>query len=236
MKDRLFYFGFFLSCVVHLAVIRNMAANPAVPTPKRSQTLEVTYQRVKSASTKKEPTPPPKAEVIKEKKVVKPKNIKLLKRSQEQFAVFDKEVKDISKFAKKVSLDKKLTPKIKTLDLDRKMSVDLFRSEKITNPNYVSYSETTLQRIRRKAFENIDPDVLEEGQVYITFVLNSSGGLQKVQIIEEKTKASEYLRQVGIRSVKESAPFTNFPKGLSYPELTFSIGISFKVTEFNAEQ
>ena len=55
------------------------------------------------------------------------------------------------------------------------------------------------------------------------------GELQRVKVIENETKANDFLRAVGIRSIKESGPFPPFPKELRYPELTFNVVISFEL-------
>jgi hypothetical protein len=71
------------------------------------------------------------------------------------------------------------------------------------------------------------PD-FQAGEVYVTFVLESSGILKKVKIIEEKTAANSYLRNVALRSIMESNPFPPFPKGFDYPEFTFNLLITFQ--------
>ena len=66
------------------------------------------------------------------------------------------------------------------------------------------------------------------GEVYLTFILLSNGTLRDVKIIDEKTTANAYLRNLGLRSIKESNPFPSFPGDLTYPELTFSVVIAFE--------
>lgn len=227
MQNKIFYCCFILSCLIHFSVIKSMAAKKFVQPLQKSKQIEVTYQRATPVKVEKQkPAVENEARIIKDKPLQK--DVKLIKKSGEKFSVFDKEVKDISKFSKKVSLDKKRTPKIKTFDPERKMSVDLIRSEKITNPRYISYNQTIWQRIRNKAYSYFDREDFEEGQVYLTFIINSLGELEAIKIIEEKTFADEYLRSIGMRSVKDSAPFPPFPKDLTYPQLTFNVVISFK--------
>ncbi len=204
-----------------------MASKRIIDPPKKVNQIEVTYQKVASVKVEKQ-----KPIVEKESKAIKerplPKDVKLIKKTNEKFSVFDKEVKDISKFSKKVSLDRKMTPDLKTFDSERKMSVDLIRSEKITNPKYISYNQTLWQRIRSKAFSYFDLEDFEEGYIYLTFVVNSKGEIDAIKIIEEKTSANEYLRSIGLRSIKDSAPFPPFPKDLPYPQLTFNVVITFR--------
>jgi len=52
-----------------------------------------------------------------------------------------------------------------------------------------------------------------------------------VQIIPEKTNASEHLQEIAIHSLKEASPFPNFLKGMTLPEYTFNVEIDFKVND-----
>jgi len=143
------------------------------------------------------------------------------------------------------------TPFLKTtqkqpvrLDLDHKelrhnplyegkrfVSVPLLDSGKISNPKYLNYHEHIRNKIRNRAYLYVDNPQFDIGEVYLTFVLLSNGVLKQIQIIEDKTAANSFLKTVGLRSVKESSPFPPFPQGLEYPELSFNVIISFKISE-----
>ncbi len=143
------------------------------------------------------------------------------------------------------------TPFVKTaqkqpvsLDSDRKewrrsplhegkrfVSVPLLDSGKISNPKYLNYHEHIRNRIRSRAYLYVDNPQFDVGEVYLTFVLLADGALKQIKIIDQKTAANDYLRMVGLRSVKESSPFPPFPEDLEYPELSFNVIISFKVSE-----
>ena len=113
----------------------------------------------------------------------------------------------------------------------RHIDVPLLNSEKITNPNYLNYHDRVRSRIRDRAYFFVDHPDFRAGKVYLTFVLKSDGSLKAVQIIREKTQANDFLCGIGLRSIKESAPFPPFPPDLPYPELSFNIVISFEVDE-----
>lgn len=115
------------------------------------------------------------------------------------------------------------------LDGKRHVTVPLLDSEKISNPRYLNYHDRIRSKIRDRAYFYIDDPRFQNGEVYLTFVVLADGSLKAVQIINEKTKANEYLRTVGLRSINESSPFPPFPADLKYPELSFNIVISFKV-------
>ncbi|MBP9853494.1 MAG: energy transducer TonB [Candidatus Omnitrophica bacterium] len=227
MSNRLFYICLIVSCLIHFSLINFLTPKRVFTPPRKVKKIEVTYSKAPSEKNKNQ-----KPVVQKERKIIKAKplknEVKLIKKNEKKFSMFNQEVKDISKLSKKVSLDRKMTPSIKTFDSNRRISVDLIRSEKITNPKYISYNQTIWQRIRAKAYSYFDLEDFEEGQVYLTFIINASGELEALQIIEERTRADEYLRSVGMRSVKDSAPFPPFPSDLTFPQLTFNVVISFK--------
>ena len=119
--------------------------------------------------------------------------------------------------------------KVKGLNVNRKISVPALHSEKINTPAYANYYQVVRERIKQRAYLNYSQ--LVDGEVYLTFIVSADGNIGQVKIIEEKTSANEYLRNVVLKSVRESNPFPIFPKDLKYPELTFNVIISFQVSE-----
>ena len=236
MSDRLFYFCLITSAIFHLFLVHHLNSKKKVTPQKSTSQIEVTYQQIKTIDSKQSQVDFKKqSKILKEKKQAKPKNVKLLKKSSDKFPVFSKQVKDISKFTKKVSLDKKRMPQIKTLDFERKMSVEFVKSEKITNPGYISYKQTIWEMVRRQALSHENAEDFDEGQVYLTFIVNTDGKLGGVKIIEARTFASTALRNLAYGFVKDSAPFPPFPQDLGYPQLTFNVIISFSLNEFDPD-
>lgn len=100
-------------------------------------------------------------------------------------------------------------------------------TDKISNPSYMSYYQLVRERIRRAAYQNYSR--AETGEVYFSFVIFSNGALKEVQLVEEKSSSSQYLKGVALRSIKEAASFPAFPKELDYPQLSFNVVISFEI-------
>ncbi|MBF0122914.1 MAG: hypothetical protein HQL21_05860 [Candidatus Omnitrophica bacterium] len=119
--------------------------------------------------------------------------------------------------------------KVKGLKVTKEVSVPMLKSEKINTPSYVTYYQIVRDRIRDRAYINYTK--LSVGEVYLTFVIKADGELSDLQIMESKSQGNEFLRDVGLRSVKEAGPFPPFPKDLTYPELTFNVQISFQFRE-----
>ena len=118
--------------------------------------------------------------------------------------------------------------KIKTSLNKTEVSVPVLQSEVITNPKYFKYSDLIRDKIKQKAYHYIDHPQFADGEVSLTFSLSSSGILKQLRIVDGKTIANDYLRSVGLRSIKESSPFPSFPRDLPYPELSFNVVISFE--------
>lgn len=225
MRNTFFYCCLLISSIIHFVVIKSLNAEKKRKLPPPKKQIEVTYQKVKSVQVEeKKPEPKREVSIVKDKKIHR--NVKVLNKESDMFSVFDKEVKDISKFAKRVSLDKKRAPNVKTLDGQRKTFVDLVPSEKIQNPIYNDYHSALRNQIRAKVLEYIETFVgNEQGYMRISFIVNAMGELKAIRINEQHTQASLLLQELGLKSVEEAFPFSPFPKTLPYPELTFNIRI-----------
>ena len=101
-------------------------------------------------------------------------------------------------------------------------------SAKINNPAYAAYTEMVRSRIEEKVYDNFNK--LEPGDVYLTFAISSDGTLKGFQIIDEKTHASQNLKDSSRKSMRE-AEFPPFFKGMSLPEYTFNIEIQYQVRD-----
>lgn len=228
MDNKLFYAGLAASLLIHTFVIAYMfsAAAGISLQPQPRQGMEVTYQML-------QPQPPPAKSLVREVKAASAarpiKDVEVFSKKAEGFPATVNDVKDISRFGVKPYPEKKQAPQIAALDAGRKITVPLLTAEKMTNPRYLSYNQQIRRRIEERAYTYVHHPDFASGEVYLTFVLDSGGGLKGIQIIREKTSANLYLQQAGLRSIEESAPFPSFPQDLDYPELTFNVIISFEV-------
>jgi TonB family protein len=111
--------------------------------------------------------------------------------------------------------------------IKKRISLPAIEMAKIDNPSYISYYQIVREKIRRSAYQNYVHS--ETGEVYISFIISNDGYILGVHLVEEKTSANDYLKNVALRSVKEASPFPNFPKELDYPQLSFNIIISFEI-------
>lgn len=99
--------------------------------------------------------------------------------------------------------------------------------DKINNPSYISYYQIIREKIRHVADRKYSGSEL--GKVDLSFLILRDGSLEKLELTEEKSSPSPYLRGIASKSIKEAAPFPNFPQDLDYNHLSFNVVISFEV-------
>jgi len=94
------------------------------------------------------------------------------------------------------------------------------------NPAYMGYYRLIRERIKNSAFRNYNSQ--KKGEVLLSFLIGKNGSLEEVDLGPQSVKNRD-LRNIALRSVRESAPFPEFPEGLEqYTSLQFNISIYFK--------
>jgi len=84
------------------------------------------------------------------------------------------------------------------------------------------------QIVRDRIIDKLDARRMSgQGDVYVRFVITSSGALKDVSIIEEKSSDEGILKAAAFEAVKNSAPFPVFPENVSVPEISFTCQITF---------
>lgn len=227
MDNRFFVYALVFSFFVHTIFILFCSIPLFKFSEPKMKHIEVTFHKVRQPETKKQDMAIKDLDVLEKKKdsfksdnlLGKPKGV----------AFEDKNViaalSDSWKIAKKTSLS------FKDLEKDKRITIPVITSEKITNTKYLGFQDELRNKIRLRAYSYVDHPDFRNGEVSVSFVLSSDGILKKVKILEAKTNANEYLRTIAIRSIQESHPFPHFPKDLNYPELTFNVLISFQLEQ-----
>ena len=212
MGNKLFSIALFCSLIIHVGVIAYLSIVKIKLFKKPMKQIEVTYQTVNQKKKKKKSGQVQNVKIIKQPK--KEKAVKILTTKREPTNLFGQKIRDMTKLSDKISFGKKQIPKIKTIDIERKITVPVLKAEKITNPKYLSYNENIRHMIRQIAYRYVNHPDFQAGKVYLTFVLKANGELKDLKIIDSKTNANEYLRDIGLRSIKDSSPFPPFPEDL----------------------
>ena len=222
-EEWIFAIALIVSCSLHALFLTRFALSSIRYSKKDRKQIEVVYtQVVPEKETAKEKQEPKEVRSLKQKKLQDSRL--LLKKNPTGSPVLKDE--------KALSQDVKMTDKPASFDripVERRISVPPVKSGKINNPLYLNYYQLVRSRIKDQAYRNYTE--YTSGEVYLTFVLLSDGTLKQLKLIEEKTSAEDNLRQIGMKSIRESNPFPAFPADLKYPELSFNVVISFEVRE-----
>lgn len=112
--------------------------------------------------------------------------------------------------------------------LKKNVSLPNIPGETFKTPEYKSYYQLIREKIRRFAYYNYRK--LQEGEVFLTFSLTPKGELAEVSVNEQKSSKDDYLRNTALNSIREAAPFGDFPEKLKKNlKLSFNVIISFEV-------
>lgn len=130
---------------------------------------------------------------------------------------------------KKSGLTRIKTPVIREKSLSGIVSFPEANSPFAKNPAYMSYYDVIREEI--KAIASLNSPLMAEGEVYLTFILDSNGQLKALKLIEEKSVPDQELRRLAYDFVKQAAPFPPFPSDLKHSQLSFNVIIEFRLSD-----
>ncbi|MCX5707709.1 MAG: TonB family protein [Candidatus Omnitrophica bacterium] len=223
-SDRNFQLALVFSLLAHTAMVINYPGFNLLPFAKKPLMVKISYLK----------NPPQLTETQKQMLSRKAHQVKL----PSQVSAFDKNSlippsnKEILKLNRPAlphqqALIKPAIIKPDIIAVKKKITLPPVDMEKMNNPTYVSYYQFVREKIRRAAYQNFSRS--ETGEVYMAFVISSTGILRDVRLIEEKSSPNYYLRETALRSIRDASPFPLFPKELDYPQLSFNVIISFEI-------
>jgi TonB family protein len=215
-SDRTFLIALSISLIAHGIILWQNSNLDFFSQNKKLQKLEVSYLKN-----------PPKTEAPKQNIVIKKEP--LLKLSSK--ITVDKRIPP-PYVDKKVSFTKPTFTKPNFIRPDiiavkKKITLPPINMSKINSPSYISYYQIVREKIRRAAYQNYTQ--AEVGEVYLSFIVSKEGYLKEVRLAADKPVVNPYLRETALKSVKDAAPFPNFPPALDYPQLSFNVVISFEI-------
>jgi len=235
-SNRLLRFTFIVSIIAHGALLlQSPNLNPFTPAPKE-QMIKVRYLKKEDLRAKSLPKaltkPASKRELLKSDPFLR-LDSKIVAGALDNkvapaYGGRENTLKNTRPLANNSPVFAKPTfssPEI--MALKKKITLPEIEMARINNPSYISYYQIVREKIRRSAYQNYTHN--ETGEVYISFVISNDGYIKDVHLIEAKTSASDYLKGIAFRSVKDASPFPDFPKELDYPQLSFNIIISFEI-------
>lgn len=236
ISNRLLGVTFAVSILSHgVFLLQGANVNPFVPAPKE-QLIKVRYLKKEEAQSKPLPKPSANSESKKSLSKLDPflkLDSKIVSRAAnksvpppyiERKNVF-KGSKALANKSPEFAKPAFSSPDI--IAIKKKITLPEIEMSRINNPSYITYYQVVREKIRRSAYQNYTHN--ETGEVCISFIISKEGYLKAFHLIEAKSSASDYLKAVALRSVKDASPFPDFPKELDYPQLSFNIIISFEI-------
>lgn len=207
LSDKAFKIALLISLSGHFILFYGWSSLAHIfPDKKARKPLEITYYELKedlaakAATRKKIPPLPQRAQAI--------KNFKIRE-------------KDYPK--EKISTTRVIAGK-------KEMSIipsdQIFKASE-EKSLYLDYYQSIREKIRSVANDNYY-NYSKQGEVYLSFILESNGNLKNVRLFEYKSSSDHTLRTIALDSVKEASPFSAFPKGLNQKQLSFNLTISFE--------
>jgi protein TonB len=97
---------------------------------------------------------------------------------------------------------------------------------------YIGYYRSVREKIRYYADRNyVKEGSVSQGEVFLSFVVASSGELLHIMIIDKKSADDSLLRNIAINSIRDASPFPAFPQGMNQYKITFNVIISFELNK-----
>jgi outer membrane biosynthesis protein TonB len=216
-----------ISILAHAALLFFYRGNLMIATlEKKLKNLEITYVKTMESVKKTMPKNEPAAAIPKIPRKATLPNSAPPPFVEKQNTLPLKNNSEI--YSRSLALLKPNFIKSETIPLKKKISLPPVDTAKINNHSYLDYYQLVREKIRRSAYQNYSRT--EIGEVYISFLISSDGQVQEMRLIEDRTRANQYLRDTAERSIRDASPFPAFPKELSgYPQLSFNVIISFEI-------
>lgn len=223
-SDRIFKITFLISLIVHGVILYRNPSLAIFSINKKEKELEVSYFK----DTQK---PEETQEIIASKREPPLKilsRIKVDKKIPPPFidreGIFKKD-RDIA--LHKPAFTKPVFTRPDVIAIRKKIALPPIDIDKINNPSYINYYQTVREKIKRSAYQNYTRT--DVGEVFLSFIISNNGNLEEVHLNEEKSISNSYLKDIALRSIKDSGPFPKFPQELDYSRLSFNVVISFQI-------
>lgn len=217
LENRIFQVSLLVSVLIHSVFFLGIPRMPFFPSRRSLESLKITYYRIKELPKKKtiprkgaEPIARKLPEIKKEEILKPPRPAK--KRTKKT------EAKRRHVSAVEKAKEKKFETVIKEEQDDARKAT------------YISYYRAVREKIRQYADRNYPRRRrLGAGEVFLSFVVASSGELLQVRVIDKGSTNDALLRNIAINSIRDASPFPSFPKGMGQYQITFNIIISFEL-------
>jgi len=201
-----------ISILAHSVFFLGMPVMPFLPSKRSMESLKITYYKIKE---------------MPEKKTMARKRAEPIARKLPEIKKED--ILEPAKPAKPRAEARRIVPG-KKAEEKKFETVIKEEADEAKKATYISYYRTVRERIRQHADRNYPRRRgLGEGDVFLSFVVASSGELLQAGVVDRKSTDNPTLRRIAIDSIRDSSPFPPFPKGMGQYQITFNVIISFEL-------
>lgn len=233
IKDKSFTAAIFISIAIHTAFLFNWPLPNRVFFKTRPHTkLEVTYYNIKDFAKLLDNFTQTVAQKTSADNLDKKAGLMVkgqgLGKSDKKIILTQKRESLLAKgllFDKKTKLESEKIIK-DIFNVPKPVITDLKSDINSKRVGYAGYYRMVREKIRKAAVIN-QPKNFQEGQVCLAFSVSKDGTLENVTVVSSKSLASELLKAVALKSVRDAAPFAPIPSELNQDSVNFSLTISF---------
>ena len=228
-SDNIFRIALLVSIIAHGAILLQNPDFSILPKPKKGQEVKISYVKTKPSSERQlrnnlpaarrdEPFLNLAAKITLDKTDISA--------AKERAGIFEANPQRIlpAPLFKRPALVK---PDVIAIKKKIQLSIPNPNPEKLNSLSYISHSQMVREKIRRALYQNYSGT--NTGIVNLSFLVTNYGRAGDIRIVDEGSSASATLREIAVKSIKDAAPFHEFPKDLDYPQLSFSVTISFEI-------
>ena len=228
MKNNFFKQAIIISLIVHISILMAVSFSLKKERPEIEKKIEIIY-RNRNNRTREERIIQQQEQRYKQERKEDIDQIDIREEKEEIFQM-DQDIINDNIYERGIEELDKIREELKEeiINKNRKIIISEIKVNEIKNKVYLEYNDKIRDKIKQKVYENTRDLELQKGKVYITFVLTKDGYLQRMQLNDRETKASEVLIQRSKKSVQQASPYDPFIKEMPYPELTFNVLIIIK--------
>lgn len=226
MENRFFNYALAVSLAIHLIIAITITIIHWKDLHDKPKNLEVTFQVFKEKKVQKAKDQIKKFEFSQFKPQPEKMNVDPIHRDG-ALNVADN-VRDVARMNDTFS-QRKIATTMPDLVKTKKITISEFDVEKELGPDYEKYAQQIRAQINTVAYQYAEDPQIQNGEIYVTFLVSSDGMLKEVKVLEDRSRANAYLLELGERIIQKAAPFDPFPKELKLPERTFKIKITYNI-------
>ena len=218
--NKTFKFAVLVSILIHSVILFSLPHMPFAPSRRSLEKIKVVYYKLQEKPERKD-------------KLISSKNEPRIEKLPEV------KKEDMLKPAKPFSEEKKEgladVKQVKAVEKAKEKRFEAIVNEEkdeYRKASYISYYRAVREKIKQLADAHYSKNKnLREGEVFLSFIVASSGELLQLSVVEEKSIDDNRLRDIALRSIQDASPFPRFPEGMNQYQIAFNVIIAFELNK-----